>query len=320
MITVSLDPQGTNTALTLYKYRVAGHEIATDIPLGVLVPYPGAAADADLVLVSRDEPANVDEAGLVYRGPGWLGNRWREFACWTNTKGYRLTIEGVGVFSVSPEGNSVQLDRTEPRTAPAVVIEAALGPSLILALALQGTWCLHASAATFGGRVVAFAGESGNGKSTLTAFLGRDGGAAWRGLADDVLPVTPESDGLEVLPHFPQLKILPEAQPAVGQPERMPLQAIYLLSAPEAGQAAPEIQALSTREAMLALVRHTVAARLFDRELLARHMSFCATAAARIPVRRLTYPRQLAFLPQVRDALGADLEVAVGSRHTCPPP
>ena len=44
-----------------------------------------------------------------------------------------------------------------------------------------------------------------------------------------------------------------------------------------------------------------------DRGLLARHMAFCAESAARVPVRRLSYPRQMETLPTVRDALSADM-------------
>ena len=59
---------------------------------------------------------------------------------------------------------------------------------------------------------------------------------------------------------------------------------------------------------MLALVSHTVAARLFGKDLLAQHLAFCAQAAAQMPVRRLAYPRRFDTLPRVRDALAADLE------------
>ena len=71
---------------------------------------------------------------------------------------------------------------------------------------------------------------------------------------------------------------------------------------------------------MQALIRHTVAARLFDKPLLAAHLDFCAEAAARIPVWRLAYPHRRDVLPQVRDAIrrslsgspaGSDSHVAI---------
>jgi len=71
------------------------------------------------------------------------------------------------------------------------------------------------------------------------------------------------------------------------------------------------------RQAMQTLIRHTVAARLFDRPLLAAHLDFCAEAAARIPVRRLAYPHRREVLPQVRDAIRRSMFQSPGTngRH-----
>ena len=251
---------------------------------------------------------------LVYRGPGWLGSEWRQVMCWCGPAGYLLEIDAVGGFTVIPDGATVLLDRVEPRADWQAVREVALGPALILALALQDTWCLHASAAVLHDRAIAFLGESGKGKSTLAAFLGAGAGAVWRLLADDVLPVRLGPDGLEALPHFPQLKLSPEEQPSLGMPEQLPLDAVYLLEKPPTNQGGVDSRPLGPRDAMLALVRHTVAARLFDRRLLARHMRFCAQTAACIPVRRLSYPHEYALLPRVGDALAADLQTPGGGR------
>ena len=196
----------------------------------------------------------------------------------------------------------------EPGAEHPVVVEAALGPALILALALQGTWTLHASAVFSDDRAVAFVGESGNGKSTLAGFLGREGRPGWRLLADDMLPVVPGPGGLDVLPHFPQLKLAGEDCSPAALPERMPLAAIYVLP-PAAGRSkAVQVRRLGSRDAALAVVRHTVAARLFDGALLARHLAFCAHAAAHIRICRLTYPHRYELLPAVRDAIRADLQ------------
>ena len=64
---------------------------------------------------------------------------------------------------------------------------------------------------------------------------------------------------------------------------------------------------LSPSTAALALVHQTVAARLFGVELLSAHLAFCTRAAARVPVRELTYPHSLAALGSVEQAFAADL-------------
>ena len=186
-----------------------------------------------------------------------------------------------------------------------LLVETALGPALVLALALQETWCLHAGAAVFAGRAIALAGDSGAGKSTLAAALGRRGGP-WRRAADDLLPVAFAGGRPFALPRIPQARLSPDAQPGACLPERLPLAAIYLL-APAPPDAPTTVMPVPPRRAALALVRHTFASCLFDAERRARHLTFCAELAAGVPVRTLVVPRRLDSLAAVGDAIEADL-------------
>ena len=63
---------------------------------------------------------------------------------------------------------------------------------------LQGKVTLHASCVALGGRAVAFAGNSGAGKSTIAAALCRSSRAAL--LADDTLALERSHTGFEVVP------------------------------------------------------------------------------------------------------------------------
>ncbi|MGC9334109.1 MAG: hypothetical protein ACP5JJ_08180 [Anaerolineae bacterium] len=254
------------------------------------------------------EASGCRESVPVYQGPGWIGNRWRDLECWSGSDGYRVAVADVGVFAVAADGGAIFHMDADADLAHPLLVETVLGPPLMLALALQGTWCLHASAVLAGEHLIAFMGESGSGKSTLAAFLGAGGNGPWRRVADDIVPVVPRPEGLEALPRFPQLKLPADQQPAIGLPERLPLAAIYLLDEPKAGQTDVAIQPLAARQGMLSLIRHTVAARLFDRDLLERHMNFCADGVDKVPVRWLSFPRQFGLLPRVYDALAADLK------------
>ena len=115
------------------------------------------------------------------------------------------------------------------------------------------------------------------------------------------MPVTWENGALFALPRFPQLKLPITAQPGLTFPEKIPLAAVYLL---DKGPVI-HIEAAGPASAALTLASHSVAARLFDRQLLGAHLDFCAQAAA--AVRRLVYPRIYAELPAVWQALRADL-------------
>jgi hypothetical protein len=154
-------------------------------------------------------------------------------------------------------------------------------------LALQGVFCLHASAVLIKGRAVLFIGESGVGKSSLATYGEQIG--AWRRVSDDV---TAAAKDFDVLPHFPQLKLPPEAQAGLDVPESLPLAAIYLLNVPEDAGAPVYVQAMSERESVAALVRHTVAARVFNGALLVRHLDYCTALAHTIDVMKVIYPHR----------------------------
>lgn len=111
-----------------------------------------------------------------------------------------------------------------------------------------------------------------------------------------------ESGNLVALPHFPQLKLPPEKQVTRDEPSRLTLDAIYLLDS----SANIAIHPMMAHQATLTLVRHTIAARLFDQKLLSQHLSFCTQAALSLPVRRLAYPRDLNLLPQVAKMIQED--------------
>jgi hypothetical protein len=237
---------------------------------------------------------------LVYRGPGWIGGRWREVECHADASTYSIEVPDVGVFRVSNDGSHISLCRDN--NDPSLLAQALLGPAFILALALKGTWTLHTSAVMFRDRLALFIGESG--------FLAEQQEQGWRRVSDDLLPVVLQEKQLFVLPKFPQLKLPADAQPGLQiAEERLPVKAIYVLQGRIANVNSIQVQLLSVKQAALALVRHTVASRLFDGNLQARHLVFCAHVAQQVPVYSLAYPFDIALLPQVEEALMRNLMV-----------
>ena len=290
-------------------YRLAETSVAVSgLQSSYLEPFAAAGTGLWQDRVSRE----IDWVGAVskplYAGPGWIGNRWREVVCRQASGGYRITIEDVGAFAVSRGGrrvSQIELSESCPKT---LLLEAVLGPPLILALALQGKFCLHAGAIVAAGKGVVFVAESGFGKSTLARFMGaRAGGAAQR-MSDDILPVTLGSSLLLALPHFPQLKLASSEQPPLSAPAEVPLHTIYFLEKKNSeAHGVIETRSMTRAELTVGLTANTVAARLFDQKLLANHLTFCAEAASRVRARRLSYPRRLDLLPLVEEAISADL-------------
>ena len=76
----------------------------------------------------------------------------------------------------------------------------------------------------------------------------------------------------------------------------------------------PAIERMNAAEATLALARHTVASRLFDREPLSEHLRFCAdVAASGLAGYRLLYPHRPDAPARVHEQLqGLCRELAAG--------
>jgi hypothetical protein len=222
---------------------------------------------------------------------------------WSAPPGTLLRVAGGSDIYISPGGleilwgDQVQSGGMLNETDRQIL----LGPAVVLALALRGTWCLHTSAAIFNGSLILFLGESGRGKSTLADWLAVDH-PGWVLAADDIMPVILTSGGLSAWSRFPQLKMSLEAQPGPRLPEQLPIQKVCML-----GNGSPEempgLQRLSPSQAVQALLSHTAGTRLFSPEMLSRHLGFCTLAAEKASVYRLDYPRRWDALPRILEIL-----------------
>jgi serine kinase of HPr protein (carbohydrate metabolism regulator) len=190
----------------------------------------------------------------------------------------------------------------------------------------RGRIVLHAGCVATPEGAIAFLGESGAGKSTLCAELAR---AGYPLLGDDGIVVLPAARGFEAIATYPGLRLLPdpltvlfedapggEAVAHTSAKRRLPcaglgltlaeapapLLALYWLT--RGSQI--EIGAMPDRDAFLALLRSSFLLHLDDRERSRRLFDRIGALSQALPVRRLTYPRELGRLPAVREALIAD--------------
>lgn len=283
-----------------FLQRLAGENVWCDLPL----THDAAAAD----LHSPPHPVRDAAWTPIYDGPGLLaGGVERIRSERGDLGGYRVTHQDGETFLVAADGGTIRRHAASAGGAGGsddfafTHITRALGAPLALALALRDIYLLHASGlAGNDGSVIALTAESGGGKSTLAAAAAASPELGLSRVADDQLPVR-LGRAPAALPHFPQLKLPPDAQYPAGQAAVVGFRALVELEV-DAACAAPALARESPPSAIQSLVRATVAAKLFDRELLARHFNACASAALTLPVYRLRTPQDL-------DRLGETLAV-----------
>ena len=241
------------------------------------------------------------------------------------------TVDGIGLHYRRGEG--VTLDQpvgTDPRT-----VALWLNGTLYAAIAaLNGLYPLHASAVAHRGRVYAFTGAAGAGKSTLVAALGVAalGRAGFAQFCDDTLILDTSGEGPPVcLPGHKRLKLWPEGVALAGVApgelvaddyrkhfvdpvggtvgEPLPLAGLYYL---EHGET-PEVAPLAGGDRIERLQDDHYTAELWRRaagETRAARFATLAALARRIAMRRFTRPFDPARFAQGIDFIATHIEGA----------
>ena len=276
-------------------YRLAGRNFSLPYSLLELKPFemPNVLPDPAQFL------PDLYSFSLISHTEGWVGGSSRRVEVLISSMGYLLKIvDGCGFF-ISSDGKTITAIESQPEVNP-LGRETLLGPVLVFALALQNIWCLHASAVLYKESLIAIAGESGYGKSTLAAYLSLCPG--WRLAADDILPVQLTADGLIASPRFPQLKLPADSQPSVGFPEQVSLKNIVLLER-HGGADVSGLVTLAPAQAVQCFLAHIAGTRMFGEYLLERHLYFSSQAAQQVATYRLPYPHHREALPKIRKYL-----------------
>jgi hypothetical protein len=192
-------------------------------------------------------------------------------------------------------------------------------------LAHDGRLVLHAGAVRAGGQGIAFIAPSGHGKSTLTGSFHKAGHPL---ISDDTLVLDVRDGRACTRPIHPGLRLLPDslgflfgaeeqaqAIPASRGKHRMPvtvaappvmdetpLRALFVLAHPDENDAIT-LTPLTPAQSCIEIIANSFAHDPADtREAKARFEQ--ASALARfVPCLRLTYPRDYARLPEVRQAI-----------------
>lgn len=206
-----------------------------------------------------------------------------------------------------------------------------LGVVLSFSLLKRGLDPLHATAVVVDGRAVGFLGDTGYGKSSLGGAFIQIG---YPVLTDDLLVLREGDQGFSAYSGPPRIKLFPEiARNLLGgqvtgipmnpltrklvipldrhqsHQAAVPLKTLYVLTRPSASARSERVtlRRLSQRSAFLALLKNAFNTDIIESERLRRQFLLCTRIASKVPMKLLSYPRSLASLPLVRDAILSDL-------------
>jgi hypothetical protein len=180
----------------VHHYRSLGMHIRSDVELAL---DPVAAGEADLTIRARGAPplstGELDPAAEnVIAAQMYQGTTRPWYVLEQHPEHVRLRLRFGGEFILRPTVGEIEW-RAEPSHMAHVAPILLTGTVIAAYLTLQGHHVLHASAVRWEGKVLAFIGLSGQGKSTSAALCCAAGATP---LADDLLVVQADPDGAMV--------------------------------------------------------------------------------------------------------------------------
>jgi hypothetical protein len=253
-------------------------------------------------------PLDSSNSRMRYSGLAPLCGELLELVCWSQGSIFQIDVQQRPVCRIDLISSHIELIDAGSYDER-LNLEIVTGPAMMLMLANQGIYSLHGGAVKTKSAVAGFIAESGVGKSTLSA----GGGSDWLQLCDDIMPLQRyfENAGQQFfLEDYPQLKLpghIADLRPA----GRAQVEVVFRLN-PEPSDEI-KFRRMEKTEAMLQIVRHTVAAKLFNRTMMKDHARFAKRLSTAVPMFELSYPRDMERLTELRLTITEHMESVLRS-------
>jgi hypothetical protein len=245
-----------------------------------------------------------------------------------------LSFGNLARFTVFFDERRIALSDSCP-TADAASLDHLLYDHVIpRVIAAQGKLVLHGSAVEIGGRLALFIGETGAGKSTLSASLHRKG---HRLIGDDAVIVTLVDGVFHGEAVYPSLRLHPNSiEQVLGQGVATARMAHYSDKRHVTGFAAgappakplpighifflggeyhePCVETVPLRDVCMALIEQSFALDPDDIGAAGQRMKQASALAAAMPTHGLYYPHDYAVLPDVHRLIEDTIAAALPAR------
>ena len=312
-----------------YDYALYGLRLRSHIKLTLdNIPVQGSA---EVELLSGDEEWFADRTSQITLDH----SEWIHQHELTDGWSY-LRYDELFEFLISPLGDSIHY-----RFLANVPLESfqtyALGRVFSFALVKMGYEPLHAATVVVDDRAVAFLGASTFGKSSLaTCFVA----SGYPLLTDDTLRLEERDGGYVAFPGPPRLRLMPRIarlylggtangvvmnprekdakapklvfclSPSQSYAKVVQLGAIYVVTAPRKVHRKQKIaiSSLTPLQALMNVISFTHNDGLANSDRLSRQLDAAQRLIKSVPIRSLAYPRILASLDEVKDAVLEDLK------------
>jgi hypothetical protein len=275
------------------------------------------------------EPGNMEDHGWEHIHDWLLADGRTSISSARKDGQYLLSFPGLARFEINTERETISCH--PDGDIPANTLRHLLLDQVIpRAMAHRGRLVLHGGAVTLSqGYTVAFIGDTGWGKSTVTCSFFSHGA---RILTDDCLLAERSGKSFSCIPSYPGIRLFPDSIEAVTTTEldfpevshysnkrrlsgplradsrvdETPrLDAIFLLADPAkvSDSDAVLIEPLEEAEALMSIIRHSFTLDIKDRSSMRSRMETAAKLVASTSICRLQYPRTFSILPEVQQKI-----------------
>lgn len=266
---------------------------------------------------AHNGPQTLFQAGLV-----WTDGTCSVFKARDSAR-YLYRYENMAEALIDLLGFQVELTPLTPDYAESTLDHFWADMILPGLLDYQGYLVLHAGAVIVNGVAAVFIGDSGRGKSTLTASFFADGHTV---LSDDGIIISCKAGTLRAEAVYPGIRLLPETLSALfagsvpttevahyARKRRIvpnakmsaasfPLGAMFFLEEP-ASSGSVSISPMGAADACIGIVSKSFALDPSDKLRARSRIKQASRLATAVPSFTLDYPREVSALPQVRQAI-----------------